>query len=192
MKFALPYNDNFWCTGGKSLLKTLWGKKKMLVSKMFSILWKTTSIFWVTFNLSSANAFSLGQSEILLSGNGLKTLEILQKYYNQHWILEKLSYNRSITSLTNLRKKPFENIVRKGENAGNQHFLLFPQCFLLFLTQITIFQSHLFCRLQVLSIRTSVKICCLVELTHSHAITPFDAPGKQAFWKHRGKRRNCS
>ena len=24
----------------------------------------------------------------------------------------------------------FENIVGKGENAGNQHFLLFPQCFL--------------------------------------------------------------
>ena len=23
-----------------------------------------------------------------------------------------------------------ENIVGKGENAGNQHFLLFPQCFL--------------------------------------------------------------
>ena len=23
-----------------------------------------------------------------------------------------------------------ENTVRKGENAGNQHFLLFPQCFL--------------------------------------------------------------
>ena len=26
-------------------------------------------------------------------------------------------------------KKPFENIVGKGENAGNKHFLLFPQCF---------------------------------------------------------------
>ena len=25
------------------------------------------------------------------------------------------------------RKKPFENIVGKGENAGYQHFLLFPQ-----------------------------------------------------------------
>ena len=25
--------------------------------------------------------------------------------------------------------KPPENIVGKGENAGNQHFLLFPQCF---------------------------------------------------------------
>ena len=29
-------------------------------------------------------------------------------------------------------------------------------------------------------------------LTHSHTMTPFDAPGKQAFWKHCGKRRNCS
>ena len=34
--------------------------------------------------------------------------------------------------LTILRKKPFGNIVGKGENAGNQHFLLFPQCFLTF------------------------------------------------------------
>ena len=25
-----------------------------------------------------------------------------------------------------------ENTVGKGENAGNQHFLLFPQCFLLY------------------------------------------------------------
>ena len=30
-----------------------------------------------------------------------------------------------------LKKKPFENIVGKGENAGNQHFLLSRQCFLL-------------------------------------------------------------
>ena len=28
-----------------------------------------------------------------------------------------------------LRKKPFENIVGTGENAGNQHFLLFPTMF---------------------------------------------------------------
>ena len=26
-------------------------------------------------------------------------------------------------------KKPFENIEGEGENAGNQHFLLFPDCF---------------------------------------------------------------
>ena len=28
-------------------------------------------------------------------------------------------------------------------------------------------------------------------LTNSHTMTRFDAPGKQAFWKHCGKRRNC-
>ena len=37
-----------------------------------------------------------------------------------------------------LRKKPFENNVGKGENAGNQHFLLFPR-FLPFPKQISIF-----------------------------------------------------
>ena len=26
-------------------------------------------------------------------------------------------------------KTSFEDIVGKGENAGNQHFLLFPKCF---------------------------------------------------------------
>ena len=43
-------------------------------------------------------------------------------------------------------KEAFENIVGKGENAGNQHFLLCPQCFLSFTKQISNFQSHLFCR----------------------------------------------
>ena len=68
-----------------------------------------------------------------------------------------------------LGKKPFENIVGKGENAGNQHFLLFLQCFRLFTREkekeISIFQSlfQLFCCLQVLSILTSLKICHLVN-----------------------------
>ena len=31
--------------------------------------------------------------------------------------------------LTTLRKEAFENILGKGENAGNQHFLLFPEMF---------------------------------------------------------------
>ena len=31
--------------------------------------------------------------------------------------------------LLTLSEKSFENIVGKGENAVNQHFLLFPQCF---------------------------------------------------------------
>ena len=41
-------------------------------------------------------------------------------------------------------QKPFENIVGKGENAGNQHFLLFPQSFLPFPKQISFLQLHVF------------------------------------------------
>ena len=34
--------------------------------------------------------------------------------------------------LMTLKKESFKNNVGKGENARNQHFLLFPQCFLLY------------------------------------------------------------
>ena len=37
-----------------------------------------------------------------------------------------------------LTKNTFENIVGKGENAGYQHFLLFPQCFQPHQTEIMI------------------------------------------------------
>ena len=47
------------------------------------------------------------------------------------------------------------NIVGKGEIARYDKFLLFPQC---------------------LQKQSVVDV-----LTHSHTITPFDAPGKQAF-----------
>ena len=42
-----------------------------------------------------------------------------------------------------LRKKPVENIVIKGQNAGYQHFLLFLQYFLPYETQILCFEKHL-------------------------------------------------
>ena len=50
---------------------------------------------------------------------------------NTFWI-QKYSMNclTVYRLLTTLNKRPLENTVRKGENAGNQHFLLFPQCFL--------------------------------------------------------------
>ena len=44
-------------------------------------------------------------------------------------------------------------------------------------------------------LRYRAGLCIVIAwliLTHSHTVTPFDAPGKQAFWKHCGKRRNCS
>ena len=55
--------------------------------------------------------------------------------------------------LTTLMQRPFENVVGKGENAGNQHFLLFPQCFLYCVWQKSFLQLH-FCR---------PWFCCLVK-----------------------------
>ena len=45
---------------------------------------------------------------------------------------------------TILSEKFFENMVGKGENGGNKHFLVFSQSFLLFTQQISNFQSPLF------------------------------------------------
>ena len=47
-----------------------------------------------------------------------------------------------------------ENTMGRGETAGYQHFLLFQQCF---------------------------PILKPSSLTHSHTMTSFDAPRKQAF-----------
>ena len=58
----------------------------------------------------------------------------------------------------------FENIVGKEENAGNQHFLLFPQCFLPIQKQTLTFELHLLCRLQILLIWASLKFCYLVKI----------------------------
>ena len=73
----------------------------LLFPTLFPTLPQTIFNFPVTFILSSASAFNLDQSKNLLFGKGL-------------------------TSLTILFNQPFENIMRQGENAENQHFLLFP------------------------------------------------------------------
>ena len=77
--------------------------------------------------------------------------------------------------LTTRKKKAFENILGKGENAGNQHFLLFPKCFLPFPKQMLIFESHLLCHLQMLSIWSSRSKNLLYgkELTLYHTIPVF-------------------
>ena len=72
-----PNNDTFWRLWEKSLLEALWEEEKLLVQAispfptMFSTLPKTEIIIFVIFNLSSANAFNLVWSKILLCGNGL-------------------------------------------------------------------------------------------------------------------------
>ena len=51
-----------------------------------------------------------------------------------------LSFITQWQLLLTLGKKLFENILRKGENAGNQQFLLFPQFFLLYEKQIQFYE----------------------------------------------------
>ena len=65
--------------------------------------------------------------------------------------------------LMTLKKKPFDNIVGKGENVGNQHFLLFPHCFLPIPIRISVVMLRCICLVQMLLIWTSPKICCLVK-----------------------------
>ena len=76
----------------------------------------------------------------------------------------------------------FENIVGKEEIACNEQFLLFPQCFLL--NQIIVphlsivLTSYFYLVLNWKSPKIGISS---KELMHSHTMTPFDAPGKQAF-----------
>ena len=51
-------------------------------------------------------------------------------YSNLLGILHEL-FTPYILILTHQQQAPFENIVGKGEIAGNEQFPLFPQCFLL-------------------------------------------------------------
>ena len=56
-----------------------------------------------------------------------------------------------------MKKKALKNILGKGENAGYQHFLLFPKCFPPYVEYILSLNSPLRCRLQLLSFWTGLK-----------------------------------
>ena len=58
-------------------------------------------------------------------------------------------------------QKSFENSVGKGEIARNEQFLLFPQRFLPFQRTFHRFHKIQNCRLQTLSIWTSLRFCRL-------------------------------
>ena len=98
--------------------------------------------------------------------------------------------------LMTLEKMPFENIVRKRVNSSNQHFLLFPQCFLLNSINEKLYQLSLNqnCFPQIYTRKLGkAKILSSskglsrfpslkgFDLTLSHTITPFDTRRKQAF-----------
>ena len=86
-------------------------------------------------------------------------LESISRYGHDHTV-KKLFTTRSRLLMT-LGKKHFKKIVGKEENAGNQHFHLFPQCFLPYQEHKLSFELLLKCRMQMLSNWTGLKFSCL-------------------------------
>ena len=78
-------------------------------------------------------------------------------YYLLFSEFNSLDFTTQSRFLTALRKKDFENIVGKGENAGKQHFSPFPTMFFEKMFSIFGLLFHVFCHLQMLSIWTSLK-----------------------------------
>ena len=116
--------------------------------------------------MSPAICFNLDQSKISSSGNGLKTAVYLGNIQQRQMVgknkmvvtgiilLSKLFFTGSENSfschlfsyeficLIPYHMIPTFNNLEKETFFGNQHFLLFPQCFLLFPKQISIHKPH--------------------------------------------------
>ena len=95
-------------------------------------------------------------TEIGVWDKGLKSVQIhliLGIFKDEEHLPKNSTLYHTIPTFNVLVRKPFENIMGKVENAGNQHFLLFfHNVFYPFPKEISFFQSHLFCRLQMLSL----------------------------------------
>ena len=68
-----------------------------------------------------------------------------------------------VLTFTDLEGKDCRKHCGKGENASKKHFFpIYSKCFLPYQEQILSLESLLICRLQLLSIWTSLTYCCLV------------------------------
>ena len=90
--------------------KTLWEKEKLLVTNNFSF---SHSVFKRLIPQTHKNQGWFGKGlKAIFEGNFISHVFILIFIY-------MLTIYHSISGLTTLIKEPFENIVGKGENAGN-------------------------------------------------------------------------
>ena len=73
-----------------------------------------------------------------------------------------MSVYHTILCFNNLKKRTLENIMGKGENAGNQ-YSPFPTIFSALPETSFKVLATLSCHLQMLSLRTSLKFCRLLK-----------------------------
>ena len=66
-------------------------------------------------------------------------------------------FSKQILVSTCLKHKSFENAMGKAENARNEQFLIFPQCFLALWRNFCHFHQICNCVLQILSVWKSLK-----------------------------------
>ena len=85
----------------------------LLFPKMFSILYKKKFQFFKSHLICPLQKLSIW--------TGLKFCRLIKSSL----------FTTQSRLLMTLQKKSYKNTVGKGENAAYQHFLLFPQCFLL-------------------------------------------------------------
>ena len=95
-----------------------------------------------------------------------------------------LAFYHTILTFNNSVEETFGKFVGKRENAGNQHFLFFLLDVILIYGLQNTFNfgySKILLLIKELSHSLSFLFSKFNALTHSHTMTPFDAPGKQAF-----------
>ena len=121
---------------------------------MFSTLYGTYFPFQMPCKMSSALRFNLDQSKILLSGNGLRYLDFFSSSSSDGLKNFTMCQWRYLMPWGKILMKT----VGKGKNSCSQHFVLFPECFIPYLTITIPFDPHGNCSLHTLSIWAKLDI----------------------------------
>ena len=139
---------------------------------MFSTLYGTYFPFSMHFKISSAIWFNLDQSKVLLFGNGLR--KIIEPNYRNTEVLvltnpdgcrqtDRHIHQSVVVTVMSRSMQAGLTDAGKGGNAGNQHFLFFLQGFLPYRRQISCFEPHFKCHLQMHPFRTRLNFWCVVK-----------------------------
>ena len=130
-----------------------------------------------------------------------------EKLFLVDWIghfktLTSTKYGRQLTTgiratqsrfLTAVKRTSVENILGKGENAGNNSVFSFSHnCFVPSPPQNSIFWSHLFCRLKWFQFVSVWNIVVWYRVNQSPNISSFRDSQENVFWKHYWKRNYTS
>ena len=116
-----------------SLLKTMWERKKLLITSNFSF---SHSVFYpfeelssvlIKFEIVVCNSLSLEESKTCRLGEGLPITrqQILDSSKLKEFADDDFKFDKNGRKLS----KWVENLVGKGEKARYKQFLLIPQCF---------------------------------------------------------------